>query len=234
MSKICYTVINKSSGGKDMINSKEWDWNAVEREAWLTPSEESYYYAEKWRRENRRRLLDLGCGLGRHSIFFSEKGFDVSACDLSECGVEHLRSWQKENGVSFPTAVCDMKKLPYEDGSFDCIYAYHVLSHADTEGFKQTLSEVHRVLRAGGEIFFDLCSKDSWSFTRSGYPRIDENSLRFVGGIEDGIPHFFVDREDIDKLMDGFALNKVRHIFDLDTPLSRGGGTHYFIEADKA
>lgn len=216
-----------------MVNSKEWNWGIAEQDAWLIPSEESYYYAEKWRRENKRRLLDLGCGLGRHSIFFHEKGFNVSACDLSEYGVEHLRRWQKENNISFPTAICDMKNLPFNDNSFDCIYAYHVLSHTDTEGFKQVLSEIHRVLSAGGEIFFDLCSKDSWSFTKSDYPKIDDNSLRFIGGIEDGIPHFFVNREDIDSLMSGFRLNKIRHIFDLDTPLSRGGGTHYFIEAVK-
>lgn len=215
-----------------MVNSKEWNWDIAQHEAWLIPSEESYYYAEKWKSENRRRLLDLGCGLGRHSVFFYEKGFEVSSCDLSEYGVEHLRRWQSEKGFSFPTAVCDMKELPFADNSFDCIYAYHVLSHTDTIGFKQVLSEVRRVLRPNGEIFFDLCSKSSRSFTESNYPHIDENTLRFIGGIEDGIPHFFVDREDIYALMTEFKLNKIRHIFDLDTPLSRGGGTHYFIEAD--
>ncbi len=136
-----------------MVSSKEWDWKNIKSESWLKPSEESFYYAT--------RMLDLGCGLGRHSILFDAKGFKVTAIDLSEYGVNHLREWQKKNGTDFRTVVGDMKKLPFTDNAFDCIYSYHVLSHTDTEGIKQVMSEVHRVLKPGGEIYFDLCARIS-------------------------------------------------------------------------
>ena len=43
-----------------------FDWkNVDDKNLWLTPCEESYYYAEKWKREGRHSVLDLGCGLGR-------------------------------------------------------------------------------------------------------------------------------------------------------------------------
>lgn len=214
-----------------MVNSKEWNWKEAEQDAWLAPSEESYYYAEKWLGEGRKRLLDLGCGLGRHSVFFHKRGFRVTSCDLSEYGVNHLREWQKREGADFRTVVCDMKKLPFADNAFDCIYAYHVMSHTDTAGIKQVLAEVRRVLKPGGAIFFDLCSKDAWSYTCSDYPHADENTLIFQGGVEDGIPHFFVNLNDIVKLLSDFRVNKIRHIDDVRTPLGRGGGRHYFIEA---
>ncbi len=214
-----------------MAESREWNWNAVDHESWLRPAEESYYYAEKWKWEGRRDLLDLGCGLGRHSVFFNSKGFNVTACDLSDTGVNHLRQWQRRENINFPSIVCDMKKLPFANNSFDCIWGYHVLSHTDTSDFRQILSEVRRVLRDGGVIFLDLCSKDMEIFKDESLIKLDENTRVFVGGPEDGIPHLFVDREDIDSLMSDFELIRIRHIHDLDTPLTKGGGIHYFIEA---
>ena len=86
-----------------MVGSKAWDWENIKSETWLKPSEESFYYAEKWRAEGRKRLLDLGCGMGRHAIFFDAKGFKVTAIDLSEYGVNNLRAWQKKNGTDFRT-----------------------------------------------------------------------------------------------------------------------------------
>ena len=215
-----------------MVESKEWDWENMQRETWLIPSEESYYYAAKWRGEGRRALLDLGCGLGRHSIFFDSHGFKVTAMDLSEYGVGHLKEWQKKNGVDFRAVVGDMKKLPFADSAFDCIYSYHVLSHTDTEGLRQVLAEIRRVLKPKGEIFFDLCSKKAPHFTYQKGERIDENTIRFVGGPEDGIPHCFVDEDLIKELMSGFEITKLRHIDDIKIGTWNGGGLHYFIEAN--
>lgn len=217
-----------------MVVSKEWDWKNIPSETWLRPSEESYYYAEKWRAEGRKKMLDLGCGLGRHSILFDRYGFKVTAIDLSEYGVSHLREWQKKNGTDFRTVVGDMKKLPFADNAFDCIYSYHVMTHTDTEGIKQIISEVRRVLKPGGEIYFDLLSKQAWHFREKeqvGEP-IDENTIRFKGGPEDGIPHFFTDEEGIRGLLSGFRLNVLRHVETLKTPLYNASGTHWFAEAD--
>ena len=232
-----------------MTESKAWNWEAAKKESWLIPSEESYYYAEKWKNEGRKRLLDLGCGLGRHAVFFDAQGFKVTACDLSEYGIAHLRDWQKRTGRDFRAVVSDMKSLPFADNAFDCIYSYHVMSHTDTEGFGQVISEIKRVLKPGGEIYFDLCSKDSWSFKYSGFPHIDPDTVVFQGGVEDGIPHFFVDEDDIKRLFADLVITKVRHIYDISADIFRadcendrldpelqlknrekGGGTHYFIE----
>ena len=215
-----------------MVESKAWDWKNIQSESWLKPSEDSFYYAAKWCAEGRVRLLDLGCGMGRHPIFFDANGFKVTALDLSEYGVNHLREWQKKNGVDFRAVVGDMKKLPFADNAFDCIYSYHVLSHTDTEGIKLIMSEIHRVLRPGGEIFFDLCAKDAWQYTECIGDRIDDNTIRFTGGAEDGIPHFFADEAQMRELLSGFNINVLRHIDTLKTPLYSATGSHFFAEAD--
>ena len=52
--------------------SNSWYWKQVEdREYWMGPSDESLYCAERWKRLGLRKVLDLGCGLGRHSILFA-------------------------------------------------------------------------------------------------------------------------------------------------------------------
>lgn len=215
-----------------MADSKAWDWQNAEKDTWLKPSEDSYYYAEKWRGEGRKRLLDLGCGLGRHSIFFDAHGFKVTAIDLSEYGVKHLRDWQKQNGVDFRTVIGDMQSLPFADNAFDCIYSYHVVSHTDSEGIKRIMSEIRRVLKPGGEIYFDLCSKQSWHFREKAGDPIDENTIRFKGGVEDGIPHYFADEANVRELLKDFRINVLRHIDTLKTPLYNATGSHWFVEAD--
>lgn len=45
------------------------------------------------------KLIDLGAGEGRDSIFFSSHGFDVTAVDASEPGLEKIRRWAEEENL---------------------------------------------------------------------------------------------------------------------------------------
>lgn len=215
-----------------MVDSKEWNWELEKNNIWLEPCEESYYYSKKWRREGRQSLLDLGCGLGRHSILFSKEGFKVTATDLSEYAINHLNEWQNREGLDIRTICCDMKKLPFADNAFDCIWSYHVISHTDTEGFQVILKEVQRVLKPNGVIYLTLCSKETYSYHNEFNQRIDDNTvIKMQEGPEKGIPHYFVDLDDILRLFNGFDLRKIRHIDDCYYNHFRQTSKHYYIEA---
>ena len=212
-----------------------WDWKKVDdTDYWMDPSDESYFYAEKWKREGRKKVLDLGCGLGRHSILFSRYGFQVSAIDTSEDAVESLRKYSEENRMDIRCKVGDMHDLPYEDSSFDCIFAFLSISHTDSKGIKKVISEMGRVLVPGGAMFFTLCSKDTWSFTDADYPKVDENTIVKTEGAEKGIPHYYVDKDDITRLMKDFQLIRVRHVDDCFFQRQWRNSRHYFIEAVKS
>ena len=214
------------------MNGVPWNWATVnDKSTWLDPCEESYYYAEKWRRENRRSVLDLGCGLGRHAVLFAKYGFKTTAIDLSDEALAFLRNYRREAGVDISCRKGDMMGMPFADCAFDCVFSMHSAGHCDTEGMKKTVSEIARVLKPDGTVFMTLCSKDAYTFSGSGLPKFDENTVIKTEGIEKGIPHFFADRENIISLFEKFELVKVRHIDECFYHGKWWNEKHYFIEA---
>ena len=209
-----------------------FDWkNVDDKTLWLDPCEESYYYAEKWKREGRHSVLDLGCGLGRHSILFAKYGFKVTAMDCSAEALDFLKKYRREQNVDFTIKRADMENMPFATDAFDCIFAMHSAGHSDTAGMNKILGEIKRVLKPDGTIFMTLCSKDTWTYAESGMPKIDDNTVIKTEGVEQGVPHFFVDHEDIKKLFADFELIKVRLIDDCYGDGKWRNQKHYFIEA---
>lgn len=213
-----------------MVKSKEWDWAKVTDNFWNEPSEDVYYYVDRWKKKGYKRFLDLGCGLGRHSILFAENGFDTYSFDLSQYGIESLNEKSMKLGLNIKTAVGDINNLPYDSNMFDCLLAYHVISHTDTQGIRAIISEINRVLKSGGEFFITLCSKNSPSYAQKGYPKIDENTILKTEEPEMNIPHFYSDLNSVKDLLADFELIRIRHIEDI---FNETNSWHYFIHGRK-
>ena len=182
----------------NIVESKGWNWAIVDKKAaepWLTPSKEAYYYLHRWSEQGKKDMLDLGCGLGRHTLQFARAGFNVSALDISSDAVEFTKNAAQQENLAIRATVGDMLSLPYEDNSIDCIFCRNVMSHTDTNGIKQIISEIARVLRTDGEIYLTLAAKEAWGFQQD-WPMIDENTkLRMEEGPEYKVPHFYADYE---------------------------------------
>ena len=71
------------------------------------------------------------------------------------------------------------------------------------------LKEVWRTLEPGGLVFvtFNSTTSDDWGKGR----RVDDNTYIKVGGVEDGIPHYFVDRGELERLMETFEVLRISH-----------------------
>lgn len=215
-----------------MSVSKAWDWKKNKDEIWFKPSEISYYLVNRWMELGFKDYLDFGCGLGRHSIHFAKHGFNVTAFDLSDDAIEHTINWAKDETLKVNANTMDMLKLDYEKDSFDCIFAYHVISHTDSKGIIKIRDEIKRVLRPGGEIYLSLCSKDTWAFKDAGFPKVDENTvIKDNEPTEIGIPHFYVNLKDILELFKDFEILNIRHIDDCYFDGGARNSKHYFILA---
>ena len=93
------------------------------------------------------RVLDLGCGTGRHALWLAAAGADVTAVDFSEGMLAEARKKPGAEAVRF--VAHDLHEpLPFADGAFDRVVSGLVLEHLrDLGGF---FRETRRVLRPGG------------------------------------------------------------------------------------
>ena len=76
-----------------MIESKSWNWAMVDKDDkyWNSPAPEFYYLADNWKNKNFKKILDVGCGYGRNSIYLAKQGFCLDGFDLSELSVERTK-----------------------------------------------------------------------------------------------------------------------------------------------
>ncbi len=101
------------------------------------------------------RLIDLGCGAGRHAIRFARHGFDVVALDLSRSMLETVQRKAAEAGVRLLTVRANLCRMDcFHESSFD-----YALSMFSTLGMirsrparRRAMREACRVLRPGGRL----------------------------------------------------------------------------------
>ncbi len=92
--------------------------------------------------DKQSRLLEVGCGTGHWSRYFSDKGFDVTGIDSSEemikiAGQKHIPNSRFE--------IADGRNLPFEDESFDVAAAITVLEF--TTEPEKIISEMVRCVK---------------------------------------------------------------------------------------
>jgi SAM-dependent methyltransferase len=104
------------------------------------------------------RLLDLGCGGGRHAYEAIRRGAQVTALDASETELKDVSTLmgelarQDDAGTDGRGAVvcADALAIPFRDGTFDRVIAAEVLEHLP--GDQVAMAELARVLRPGGSL----------------------------------------------------------------------------------
>lgn len=104
------------------------------------------------------RVLDLGCGFGRHAYEALRRGADVVACDLGLAELKEVLSvWaamqqadELPDGVACIAANGDATRLPFADESFDRAMASEVLEHVPDDA--AAFAELARVLKPGGTL----------------------------------------------------------------------------------
>ena len=101
------------------------------------------------------RVLDLGCGGGRHSAPLAEAGFSVVGLDLSP---ELLAAARTRLGPSGRLVRADMRALPFAERSFDAVtsfftsFGYFTAAGDDA----RVLEGMARVVHPGGGLLLDL------------------------------------------------------------------------------
>lgn len=118
------------------------------------PQEDIPRITKLFKKKGVKRVLDLGCGSGRHTVYLAKHGFEVYGLDISKTGIKISNEWLKKEKLRANLKIGSIyEKLPYKDNFFDAIISTQTLHHARIEKIRKLIKEMERVLKAGGLIF---------------------------------------------------------------------------------
>jgi len=212
---------------------KAWDWRAIsskEKEYWLTPSKDVFEFALHLNRHRQRRVYDLGCGIGRNFLFLVETGFDVSGSDYSLDAVNEVN--RRLEHMKYPRRVKheSMVEISEPDESYDAVIAYNVVYHSSVADMKKALNHIYRILKHGGSLLITFQSKRSPSYRRD--EETEPGTIVRRDGLEVGIPHHFVDRQEIVELLSGYRIMELSHV-EHEYDELKCKGCHFVVTALK-
>lgn len=95
-----------------------------------------------------KRVLEVGCGRGSLSSYFSEAGFDCTLLDLSPDVIEIAKKIFAQNNLPANFLVGDAYDLKLKDNSFDLVFSIGVFEHF--EDIVTPIKEQIRILDKGG------------------------------------------------------------------------------------
>jgi len=137
--------------------------------------------------DDRRRVLDAGCGNGRNLTYFLQHGFDVRAVDADAAAIGAVRQLVASCNPRLPSDHIhhgSLDALPWPDGSTDAVICSAVLHFArDEREFTAMLEEMWRTLAPGGLFFARLATSiglEQYLPSATGRVRLPDGSERFV------------------------------------------------------
>lgn len=150
-------------------------------------SEETFAIKTGWKPEDVRgkRVLDVGCGMGRFADVVVRWGGEVYGMDLS-FAVDSAQANLGQN-ATFHGVQASVFDLPFKPGSFDLIYSLGVLHH--TPDCERAFKNLPRLLKPGGQVAI-------WLYSAHIYPKdgVDERRdglyRRFTPKMSPRILHF--------------------------------------------
>jgi SAM-dependent methyltransferase len=156
-----------------------------------------------------RRILELGGGQGRDSLFFAASGLDVCVLDYAQAGIDIILRKAAQAGLTsrISAAQHDIRQpLPFADDSFDACYSHMLFCMALTTAELEALArEIRRVLRPGGLCVYTVRNTNDPDFGRGIHRGEDlyENQGFIV--------HFF-DRAKVERLARGYETVSVEEL----------------------
>ena len=189
-----------------------WDRNwtsSAERARWLAPEPRVQAMVSLLRARGFSRVLDVGCGIGRHARYLAGEGFTCAGIDASQTGLDFARHEAAAAGLQIDFREAAFYELPFEAHSFDGLIAWNVIYHGDGEVVQRAIDEFARVLVPGGVYVGTLLSRRNRAYGRGREVRPD--TFVVYDATDDKVhPHFYADAASLLKLHRGFEILDLR------------------------
>jgi ubiquinone/menaquinone biosynthesis C-methylase UbiE len=154
------------------------------------------------------RVLDLGCGSGRHMVALAKHGYHMTGMDRARHGMTLARTWLAEEGLK-DNGLCEQDfhyPLPFAAASFHGLISTQVVHHALLADIQNIITEIYRVLKPGGVVFVTT------TLYPPGRPNIKEiEPFTYVPqeGSERGLPHHYFDEARLRQVFSAFNILKI-------------------------
>ena len=167
----------------------------------LSPSVSAQKALNLFKERKINKIIEIGAGLGRDTIFFAKNFIHTTALDYSFSAINNINKKVKEENLSnnIITKVFDIRKqLPFEDNSVEACYSHMLYCMAlTTKDLKKLNNEIHRVLKPNGINIYTVRHINDGDFKNGIYR--GENLYENDGFIV----HYFSE-EKVNSLLNGF------------------------------
>jgi tellurite methyltransferase len=199
---------------------------------WLEPDQAVIGLTKQLDRSRVKDVLDMGCGVGRHTLWFARAGFGVAAADISDSALAVLRKRVGEDKrVRVVKGAYSEDLFPAD--SFDLTLAWNVLYHGRREDIKKATGLIHKWLRPNGLLFFTCPTRRDAKYGSG--EEVAPNTFRSLNSVHPGDVHYFADEGDIRDFLVGFNLiseETDEHYWD--NKGSRQFSSYWLIQARKS
>jgi SAM-dependent methyltransferase len=185
--------------------SQYWEKNFLSKPKMfgLEPSKAAIKTVKNFKEKNIKKIVELGAGLGRDTLFFAKNSINVMALDYSPVAIKTINKKALESKLSnfISAKIFDIReKLPFEDNSVEACFSHMLYCMAlSTADLKNLNNEVLRILKPGGVNIYTVRHTGDGDYKNGTHIKDDlyENNGFIV--------HFF-SKEKVKKISGGFDI----------------------------
>ncbi len=167
----------------------------------LEPSLSAKKALKFFKKKKINKIIEIGAGLGRDTIFFAKNLIHTTALDYSASGIKVINQKTKQDNLSnyISTKLFDIrKKLPFEDNSIQACYSHMLYCMAlTTIDLEKLNNEILRILKPGGSNIYTVRHTNDGDFKKGIH--IGEDLYENDGFIV----HYFSEKK-VNSLLNGF------------------------------
>ncbi|WP_321419802.1 class I SAM-dependent methyltransferase [uncultured Methanomethylovorans sp.] len=148
------------------------------------------------------RVLDVGCGCGRHLLPLSSS-YSTTGIDISFTALTRAKDYLEKQNRKADYTTASLTHLPLKGEAFDAVICLGVLQHLTEPGRYTAVSEIKRVLKSNGLVFFEVFGSQDMRF---GGEEVEERTFVRQHGI---LYHYFT-LEEVRTLFTGFEFLELK------------------------
>ncbi len=185
------------------------------------------------------RILDLCCGIGRHSIQLAKKGHQVTGIDISDFYLDYARRWANREHISDMVKFYrgDSRKIidilnKHHEGNFDVVLSlFQSIGYYGSASDSNLLRSLTKLSSPCGLLIVELENRDWWMSNYARYSNYDFNHLKIC-------EHWSLDKANSTaiantKFYNRVSKNKMRLQLDVECSMKLYSLSEFILKASK-